>query len=70
MDFASLGARPIIVAVAGPNGAGKTTFYHAHVLIYDNDDLSRPYRQVAVFEQGCLRTLNEPVPAWLKPQLP
>jgi hypothetical protein len=46
------------------------TFYHAHVLIYDNDDLSRPYRQVAVFEQGCLRTLNEPVPAWLKPLLP
>ncbi len=41
-----------------------------HVLIYDNDDLGRPYRQVAVFEQGCLRTLNEPVPAWLKPLLP
>jgi len=41
-----------------------------HVLIYDNDDLSRPFRQVAVFEQGCLRTLNEPVPAWLNPLLP
>ena len=41
-----------------------------HVLIYDNDDLSRPFRQVAVFEQGCLGTLNEPVPAWLKPLLP
>ena len=41
-----------------------------HVLIYDNDDLSRPYRLVAVFEQGRLRTLNEPVPAWLQPLLP
>lgn len=40
-----------------------------HVLIYDNDNLSRPYRQVAVFEQGCLRTLHAPVPAWLKPLL-
>jgi predicted ABC-type ATPase len=41
-----------------------------HVLIYDNDDLSRPYRLVAVFEQGRLRSLNEPVPAWLKPPFP
>ena len=41
-----------------------------HVLIYDNDDLSRPYRLVAVFEQGRLRSLNEPVPAWLKPLFP
>jgi len=40
-----------------------------HVLVYDNDDLSRPFRQVAVFERGCLRTLEEPVPAWLKPLL-
>jgi uncharacterized protein (DUF1778 family) len=28
-----------------------------HVLIYDNDDLSTPYRQVAVFERG--RRLDE-----------
>ena len=41
-----------------------------HALIYDNDDLSRPYRLVAVFEQGRLRSLNEPVPAWLKPLFP
>lgn len=40
-----------------------------HVLVYDND-LSRPYRLVAVFEQGVLRTLHEPVPAWLNPLLP
>ena len=41
-----------------------------HVLIYDNDDLGRPYRLVAVFEQGRLRSLNEPVPPWLKPLFP
>lgn len=39
------------------------------VLVYDNDDLNRPFRQVAVFEQGRLRTLEEPVPAWLRPLL-
>jgi predicted ABC-type ATPase len=38
-----------------------------HVLIYDNDDLSVPYRLVAVFEKGRLMTRNEPVPAWLEP---
>jgi len=36
-----------------------------HVLIYDNDDLSDPFRQVAVFERGRLLSVNEPVPAWL-----
>ena len=40
-----------------------------HVLIYDNDELTKPYRLVGVFEQGCLRTLNEPVPTWLEPRL-
>jgi predicted ABC-type ATPase len=37
-----------------------------HVLIYDNDDLAKPYRLVGVFEQGCRRALNEPVPTWLE----
>lgn len=41
-----------------------------HVLVYDNDDLSTPFRLVAAFEQGRLRTLNEPVPTWLNPLLP
>lgn len=41
-----------------------------HVLIYDNDDLTTPYRLAAVLEQGRLRTLNQPVPAWLDPLLP
>jgi predicted ABC-type ATPase len=40
-----------------------------HVRIYDNDDLSRPYRLVAVFERGRLQTLHQPVPAWLAPLL-
>ncbi len=38
-----------------------------HVLIYDNDDLSRPYRQVAVFKQGRLLTSRERLPDWLEP---
>jgi len=41
-----------------------------HVLIYDNDDLSKPYRQVAVFEQGRLLASGEPIPEWLRPLLP
>lgn len=36
-----------------------------HVLIYDNDDLCVPYRQVAVFEKGHLVSCQKPVPAWL-----
>jgi len=40
-----------------------------HVLIYDNDDLSKPYRQVAVFEQGRLLASGEPIPEWLRPLL-
>jgi len=38
-----------------------------HVLIYDNDDMSNPYRQVALFEQGRLMTSKEPLPDWLEP---
>jgi predicted ABC-type ATPase len=41
-----------------------------HVLIYDNSDLSAPYRQMAVFDHGHLRHLQEPVPEWLRPLLP
>ncbi len=37
-----------------------------HVLIYDNSDLSLPYRQIAVFDHGQPRHLLEPVPAWLQ----
>ena len=38
-----------------------------HVLVYDNDDLRSPFRQIAVFEQGKLVSQNEPVPKWLRP---
>jgi predicted ABC-type ATPase len=41
-----------------------------HVLIYDNDDLSMPFRQVAVFENGRLASSAAPIPEWLKPLLP
>ncbi len=41
-----------------------------HVLIFDNSDLSLPYRQAAVFEHGLLRHLQEPVPEWLRALLP
>jgi predicted ABC-type ATPase len=41
-----------------------------HVLIFDNSDLNVSYRQVAVFEYGQLRHLQEPIPEWLRSVLP
>lgn len=38
-----------------------------HVLVYDNSDLTAPFRQVAVFDHGQLRRLQEPIPEWLRP---
>ncbi len=40
------------------------------VLIYDKSDLNVPYRQLAVFNQGQVRGLQEPLPEWLRPFLP
>lgn len=40
-----------------------------NVLIFDNDDLRTPFRQVAVFQSGAQLSLNQPVPRWLKPML-
>jgi predicted ABC-type ATPase len=37
-----------------------------HVLIYDNSDLNVSYHQVAVFERGQQRHLQEPIPEWLR----
>ncbi len=37
-----------------------------HVWVYDNDDLRRAFRLVAVIENGDVVTLNKPVPRWLK----
>jgi predicted ABC-type ATPase len=41
-----------------------------HVLIHDNSDLEVPYRQVAVFDRGRVRHLQEPIPEWLRSVLP
>jgi predicted ABC-type ATPase len=36
-----------------------------HIWVFDNDDLSQPYRKVAVFENGVRTFLSENVPDWL-----
>ena len=41
-----------------------------HVLIDDNSDLDLPYRQVAVFDRGQPRHLQDPIPEWLRLALP
>jgi predicted ABC-type ATPase len=40
------------------------------VWVFDNDDFERPYRLVAVYENGQRSRLQPPVPKWLKPLLP
>ena len=37
-----------------------------HVLVFDNSDLGRPFRLVAVFERGQRTTQADPVPDWLE----
>jgi predicted ABC-type ATPase len=37
------------------------------VYVFDNSDLSRPFRKVTVFKRGEQVYKSEPVPAWLKP---
>ena len=41
-----------------------------HVWVFDNGDLERPFRKVAVFQNGRQVELHQPVPAWLRPLLP
>ena len=36
------------------------------VLVFDNDDLRHPFRQLAVFRDGKEVILNQPTPAWFK----
>lgn len=36
-----------------------------HVLVFDNDDLARPFRLVAEYEQGIRVQEQPPLPAWL-----
>ncbi len=40
-----------------------------HVIVFDNDDLRTPFREVATFEDGKLIELKKPVPRWLRPML-
>ena len=40
-----------------------------HVLIFDNDDLSHPFKRVAVFDHGKAAFLAKPPPVWLTPLL-
>jgi predicted ABC-type ATPase len=35
------------------------------VMVFDHDDLSRPYRKVAVYEKGRLVFKSAPLPRWL-----
>ena len=41
-----------------------------HVWVFDNGDLERPFRKVAVFRNGRQVELHRPVPSWLAPLLP
>lgn len=36
-----------------------------HVLVFDNADLGRPFRMVAVFERGKMVERHAPLPRWL-----
>ena len=40
------------------------------VLVFDNDDLSHPFRRVAAFERGRMTFRGDPLPGWLQPLLP
>ena len=41
-----------------------------NVRVFDNGDLEKPFRRVAVFRSGRQVELHRPVPAWLRPLLP
>jgi predicted ABC-type ATPase len=41
-----------------------------NVRVYDNSDMTRPYRLVAIRESGGQIATFEPVPDWLRPLLP
>jgi predicted ABC-type ATPase len=41
-----------------------------HVWIFDNSDLSHPFRKVAVFRDGRRAEDHPPIPDWLRPLLP
>lgn len=49
---------------------GKAIQRLPHVLVYDNSDISHPYRLIAAFERGEPQLLAEPLPEWFKPLRP
>jgi predicted ABC-type ATPase len=38
-----------------------------YVIVFDNDDLRTPFRQIAVFENGRRVMIVQPLPAWFEP---
>jgi len=41
-----------------------------HVWVFDNGDLEKPFRKVAVFQNGRRVEVHPPIPDWLLPLLP
>jgi predicted ABC-type ATPase len=41
-----------------------------HVWVFDNDDLSHPFRLTAILQSGAPTEIRKPIPPWLKPLLP
>lgn len=41
-----------------------------HVWVFDNTNLTRPFRRVAVFQNGRQEKLSDSIPPWLSPLLP
>lgn len=37
-----------------------------HVIVYDNGDLARPYRRIAVFEHGAAVERTREIPGWFR----
>jgi predicted ABC-type ATPase len=44
---------------------GKAIGELPHVLVFDNGDLTRPFRKVAVYERGKMVERHPPLPRWL-----
>jgi predicted ABC-type ATPase len=38
-----------------------------HVVVFDNEDLTTPFRHVATFEDGKPVEVHKPIPRWLRP---
>ncbi len=41
-----------------------------HVLVFDNSDLSQPYRLAAVIDHGRTIFVQQPLPEWIRPLVP